>query len=119
MSLVSGLLVLLLTWDVCRRIFGSGAAAIAVVAAAIAPALIRYSSEVKQYVTDAAAAVAIIDVTLALLLTDRGRGWSWRRVAAFGIVDAVACSCSHAAMLTAVASFLPWLASGGQVRVCG
>lgn len=100
-SLVSGLLVLVLTWDVARRAFGQRAAAVATVLIAVSPALIRYSSEVKQYSSDAASVLIILDVAL-VLSSYRSNRVPWRRIVAFGALITVACFLSQVAVLVAV-----------------
>jgi hypothetical protein len=100
-SLAGGLLVLVLTWDVARRAFGQRAAAVATVLVAVSPALIRYSNEVKQYSSDAACIMVILDVAM-ILSCYRSSRVPWRRIVVFGALISAACFVSQAAVLVAV-----------------
>jgi hypothetical protein len=97
-SLLSGLLVIALTWDVARRTLGAPAAALATVLVAFSPALIRYSNEVKQYSTDAAAVLVLLDVVV-ILCASRDKRLSWGRGVFFGVLIAGACAMSQVAVM--------------------
>jgi hypothetical protein len=96
-SFVAGVAVLVLTWDVSRRLLHPRSAALAVLLVALSPALIRFSSEVKQYSTDAAAAMTIVDVSIALVQSGLAR-LSLRRALLSGIAIGASCLISHTAV---------------------
>ena len=92
--LLAGILSLFLFYIVARRVASPGAVAIAMGLFAIAPPLIYYSSELKQYSSD---------VTVALLLyviafSGSPAKWSELRIAALGLIGAIAIWFSHPAV---------------------
>jgi hypothetical protein len=95
LPLVAGLLLLPLVWVLARRVLDRPAAALATVVAAGAPALVRYSAEVKQYGVDATVAVGLV---LLALTVGSGRGRDMRAVVALGVVGALAVWLSHPAV---------------------
>ena len=84
-SLVAGCVALPLLWYVGVRLVGRQAAVIAVVLAALSPHLIYYSNEVKPYMTDAAAALALAALTLRLLDRPHATG-RWVALTAAGVL---------------------------------
>jgi len=92
-SLVFGLATLALAWQVARRVCSPAAALIAYALVALSPALVYYSSELKQYAGDTACGLAVTWVALGLT----GRP-SRRTAIAAAAVGAAAVSLSHAAI---------------------
>ena len=82
------------------RRLGAGASAIALALAAFAPGLIYYGGEIKQYSTDAALTLLILDRALSLW----DRGMTPGRAVAFGLIGLVAVWCSHASVFALAAS---------------
>ena len=68
---------------------------------ALSPALIRFSSEVKQYETDAAASIAVIDVGVALVQSGLAR-LSIRRALFSGVVVGLCALVSHTAVFATI-----------------
>lgn len=101
-ALISGFIVIGLTWDVARRVGGPWCAALATVLVAVSPALIRYSSEVKQYSTDAACVLLVIDAALHLVNHKQSR-ITFLRTIRCAIGFGVAAFSSQAAVLLALA----------------
>jgi hypothetical protein len=90
--LVCGCLAVELTRRVSGRLFGPRSALLATALVAASPAMIRYSNEVKQYSTDAAAALVV--VLCALRVCERA---SLRRWAELSAVCALSLWVSHPA----------------------
>jgi len=93
-SLLAGIALLPLVWVLGRRLAGERVAAVAVVLVAVAPGLVRYSVEFKQYALDAAIAVGLV---LLAERVDRRRGTG--DLALLSVVGAVAAWSSHPAVL--------------------
>jgi hypothetical protein len=91
--LLAGMAVIPLAYLVGRRLGSPGVGAVAAALTAVSPALIRYSTEVKQYSTDAAVTLAL--VLLALTCAEHPR--RARRLVALGAAGAVAVWISHPA----------------------
>lgn len=71
--LVAGCLLLGCVADIARRVLSPALVPVAVLLAAIAPSLVRYSTEVKQYESDALAVAVAVDVGLLVLGVAPGR----------------------------------------------
>lgn len=67
LPLLAGLAVPVLMWRVGRRLLPEATALVATGLAAFAPTLVEYSVTVKPYITDAAIALILVDITLGLL----------------------------------------------------
>lgn len=93
-SLVAGIALLPLVWLLARRLAGSRVAALAVLLVAVAPGLVRYSVEFKQYALDAAIAVGLV---LLAERTERCRRTS--DLVLLAVVGAAAAWWSHPAVL--------------------
>lgn len=83
-----------LVYRICRANLDAEAAAFGVALAALAPALISYGAEAKQYAVDAAAALLVVDVAAAVLR----EGPSARRLARLAAAGAAAVWFSHPAV---------------------
>jgi len=93
-SLVAGIALLPLVWLLARRLSSARSAALAVVLVAVAPGLVRYSVEFKQYALDATIAVGLV------LLAERvDRRRDAPHLALLAGAGAVAAWCSHPAVL--------------------
>ena len=90
--LLAGVAVLPLLWWLARRHLGDVAAAGAVTFLALTPAAIRYSTEVKQYSSDAFVVLAV--VACACVAAEE---LTRRRVAVFAVTASVALWLSHPA----------------------
>jgi hypothetical protein len=91
--LLCGIGTLLATWVVARRLLPRAFVAVPVALVAVNTALLDFSTEGKQYATDAFAATGLLALTLPLL--DRV---TWRRLAAWTAAGVVAVWCSHPAV---------------------
>jgi hypothetical protein len=89
--LVAGFVSLFLFYKVAKESIRPNAVPIAIGLFAISPSLIYYSSEVKQYSTDVAIALAIYSIALV----GKPSEWSNSRIAALGVVGAAAVWISH------------------------
>lgn len=99
-SLVAGILTLVLMAVVASRALGRAGALIAVALAALSPGLLYYSAELKQYVTEVAAALAILLVADLLDTTSTGRTRRrWWALAAFLAVTLICVWVSFSALL--------------------
>jgi hypothetical protein len=110
--MLGSIATLLLVARIGRRL-GGGTAAIAAALAAFAPGLIYYGIEIKQYSTDAAFTLLILDRALALW----DRGVTPGRAAGFGLVGLVALWFSHPSVFALAASgtaLMVGLASRGR-----
>jgi 4-amino-4-deoxy-L-arabinose transferase-like glycosyltransferase len=101
--LVCGCLAVELTRRVSGRLFGPRSALLATALVAVSPTMIRYSNEVKQYSTDAAAALLV--VLCGLRVCERA---SLRRWVELAVVCAVSLWVSHPAtfVIAGVGAFL-------------
>jgi len=93
--LLAGLLSLFLFYLLCKRFFAPIALIIALGFFAVGSRLIYYSSEVKQYSSDVAIALALL---LAAVNID-SNVISWQRAVLFGSLGAIAIWFSHPAVL--------------------
>ncbi|MBI5093912.1 MAG: glycosyltransferase family 39 protein [Candidatus Hydrogenedentes bacterium] len=84
-SLVGGLLVLFLFYPVAKKLLSPRGAVLALAFVAFCPHLIYYSTEVRQYSTDAAAVV----VLLWLALHFESQPLSWGEAAVFALAAAI------------------------------
>jgi hypothetical protein len=92
-SLVFGLATVVLAWRVARRVCSPAAALIAYALVAFSPALVYYSSELKQYAGDTACGLTVTLVALELAARPN------RRTAiAAAAIGVAAVSLSHAAI---------------------
>jgi hypothetical protein len=92
LPLLAGVAVLPLAWWLARRYLGDVAATGAVTFLALAPAAVRYSTEVKQYSSDAFVVLAVL--ACACVAAEEV---TRRRVAAFAVVASIALWLSHPA----------------------
>ena len=83
--LLCGCLVVELTRRVSARLFGPRSALLATALVAVSPAMIRYSNEVKQYSTDAAATLLVL--LCALRVCERASRRRWVELAAVGALS--------------------------------
>lgn len=95
LPLAGGLAVLVLTHHLARAWLGPRAAAVATALTALSPGLLRYSTEVKQYSTDAAVALGLV----ALARWADARPGDRRAYATLGAAGAAAVWMSHPAAL--------------------
>jgi hypothetical protein len=97
-SIVTGILTLFVVWWLARRTLAKWLVPLAVAAAAVSPQLIRYSSETKQYGSDAFAVtfVVALAVTIAAL---RPAAVSWKTAANWTVVGSFAVVFSHPAIV--------------------
>ncbi len=94
LPLMCGLLTVLLAANVARLYISPGAVRLAVALVALNPSLIYYSSEVKQYSSDALVALLLLWAFVRLTRSDlRGR-----KIVGFGVLGAFAVWCSHPAV---------------------
>jgi hypothetical protein len=93
-SLVFGIAALVLVWRLALRVLPGALVGVPVAFAALAPALIRYSNEVKQYQLDV---VMVLLVLLVALRVPRDR-FAWRPVAALAGLGVAAVWCSVASV---------------------
>lgn len=100
-SLVSGMLVLVLAWDIARRSFGPSVAGLVMLLVAVSPALIRYSNEVKQYSSDVASVLIIVDIGIILLAYGHKRVPVAKAIL-FGLLAGGACFFSQPAVMVSV-----------------
>ena len=100
--LLAGILALVLVHRLARRALDPLAAAVATWLAALSPAAVRYSVEVKQYSSDLA--ICLLLGLLAVRVGESPRGFHRRDVGAWGIVGAIAVWCAHPAVLVLVAT---------------
>jgi uncharacterized membrane protein len=109
--LVAGMAVLPVTLHVARRLLPSWLAPIALAFVAVSPFLIRYSSEAKQYETDALGGLVLLALSLPLVSgpLDRRRLFAWSAAAALIVW------CSHPAVFFA-AGFAAVLLAARLVR---
>jgi 4-amino-4-deoxy-L-arabinose transferase-like glycosyltransferase len=96
---VAGCLLLPLVWRIASRLFGDPAAAVATWAAAVSPALIAYSAELKPYALEALATAAIVDRVIAVARDPSDRR-QWLGLAITGVA-ALAASVSAVFVLAA------------------
>lgn len=96
--LLSGIGVLLCTWVVARRLLPRPFAVVPVALVAVNTALLDYSTEAKQYSTDAFVAVGLLALTLPLL-----ERVTSRRLVAWTAAAVVAVWFSHPAVFFAAA----------------
>jgi Dolichyl-phosphate-mannose-protein mannosyltransferase len=92
-SLVFGLATVALAWQVARRVCSPAGALLAYALVALSPALVYYSSELKQYAGDTVCGLAVTLVALELAAHP-----SRRTAVAAAAVGAAAVSLSHAAI---------------------
>ncbi len=92
--LLAGIASLFMFYGVARRVVSHGALAVAMGLFAIAPPLIYYSSELKQYSGDVAVALLLYLVALSAPAAT----WSYLRIAGLGIIGAVVIWFSHPAV---------------------
>jgi Dolichyl-phosphate-mannose-protein mannosyltransferase len=103
--LICGLLTVLLVADVARLYVSPGAVPLAIALVAVNPALIYYSSDVKQYSSDALVTLLLLWAFVRLAESElRGR-----KMVAFGLIGAVAVWLSHPAVF--------WVASAAIVFI--
>ncbi len=93
--MISGVVSLLLFYQIARRAIRPGAVPIALGLFAILDSLIYYSSEVKQYSSDVAIALAVF--SSAQVLFREGSALSVPRALALGLIGAIALWFSHPA----------------------
>jgi hypothetical protein len=91
LPLIAGIASLFLFYKLAKETISPHAVTIAVGLFAISPSLVYYSSEVKQYSTDVAAALAIYSIALV----GKSSEWSTSRMAALGLVGAASIWISH------------------------
>lgn len=92
--LLAGIASLLMFYGVARRVVSPGALAVAMGLFAIAPPLIYYSSELKQYSCDVAVALLLY----LIALSPPAANWSYLRIAGLGLIGAVVIWFSHPAV---------------------
>jgi hypothetical protein len=95
--MVASILALLLLWRVARRFLTGPALAAVLLIAALSPALIWYSGNVKQYSSDVALSLLLVWLGLRYLEEPE----DLRRAVAAGGIGIVAALSSHPAVLTA------------------
>jgi hypothetical protein len=83
--LIAGCLFLVVLWMLARRLLDVRGGALCLAFAALSPALIYFSNEVKPYGPDSLAAAALIWLTLDVLDTPDSRR-AWQRLAAGGVI---------------------------------
>jgi hypothetical protein len=98
---VAGLALLGAVADLARRILPAPLVPLAVLFVAVAPGLIRYANEVKQYSSDAFAVVVLADLGVALVCAPPGR-LRHRLVAVVAGAGLALTLLSHVAILAAV-----------------
>ncbi len=90
LPLAAGICTLALVWKISARLLDTRGAFLATALVALAPILIRYSTEVKPYGLDALFAVAMIWVTLELLTTPKKLNWlRWLAVGTLAVLAAI------------------------------
>jgi 4-amino-4-deoxy-L-arabinose transferase-like glycosyltransferase len=91
LPLLAGLAVPVLVWRVGRRLLPETAALAATGLAAFAPTLVEYSVTVKPYITDAAIALILVEITLGLLdhPEDARRWWLLGAAGLLAVVGSV------------------------------
>lgn len=104
-ALLAGIALLPLTWLLARRLGTERVAALSVALVALSPGLIRYSSELKQYSSDAAICVALLAAAPHLGRLERT---GVRAVAVAALGGAVAMWFSHTAALALAGIGLVW-----------
>jgi hypothetical protein len=92
--LLAGIVSLFLFYAVAKRVVRPAAVPIALGLFAIAPPLIYYSSELKQYSSDVAVALLLYLIALAPSPTT----WGGPRISALGFIGAATIWCSHPAV---------------------
>ena len=97
--LVAGLLVVLVSAALFRRVLGARAAAVGTLLLAVSPGMVAYSIEVKQY--GAETLVAVLLVLLAIRYLESGEARALRRLAIAGVVG-VWCSASAVFILAGI-----------------
>jgi hypothetical protein len=100
LPLLAGLAVLPLTYVAGRRLIGRRAGEVGLVLVALSPALVRYSSEVKQYSVDAAVTIGLLVLVLGALAGSR------RELGALAVAGAAAMWLSHPAVFVLAAGGL-------------
>jgi hypothetical protein len=94
LPLAAGILLLPLVHLMARRVADPVVAAVATTLVAFSPSLIRYSTEVKQYSSDAAIAIGLVLVGSWAATSPTGR----RQLVALGLAGAVAVWSAHPAV---------------------
>jgi hypothetical protein len=97
-SLVAGVLTLFAVWWLARRTLPRWLVPLAVLAAAVAPQLIRYSSETKQYGSDAFTVTFIVALAITLAQL-RPEAFGWNSAATWAAGGAFAVFFSHPGIL--------------------
>ena len=93
-SIVTGILTLFVVWWLAHRTLPRWLVPLAVAAAAVSPQLIRYSSETKQYGSDAFAVTLI--VALAVTISQlKPTALGWNSAATWAVVGAFVVFFSH------------------------
>jgi hypothetical protein len=95
LPLLAGVGTLVLLWWLARRLLPAWLVPLAVALAACSPWLRHYSTETKQYASDAAVGLLLLAASLPLLRERPG----WRALLAWAGIGAVAVWCSHPAVL--------------------
>ena len=93
----AGLAVLPLTYVVGCRLGGTRVGSVALILVSLSPSLVRYSTEVKQYSSDAAVTLALIALALGALAGSR------RELLTLVVAGAIAPWLSHPALFTLAA----------------
>jgi hypothetical protein len=91
LPLLAGIALLVVAADVARRCLPAALIPCVVVLIAVSPSLVRYSTEIKQYETDALAVLVAVDLGLSIVSRKAGQV-TWRQVflvASVGFVVAV------------------------------
>ncbi len=101
-SIVAGILTLFAVWWLARRTLPRWLAPVAVGAAAVAPQLIRYSSETKQYGSDALAVTVIVALAVSVAQR-RPAALGWTSAATWAAVGSLVVFCSHPGIVATAA----------------
>lgn len=129
LPLVSSILLLPAVWLAARRFVAPGAALFATAIVALSPILLRYSSELKPYGSDALASVLLVGLAAWCLdAPNDGRRWRWLLAAGaaapwFSLPVMFVLAAAGAALLyAALRGAVSWgrvLATGGAWAVSG